>query len=58
MKNLKDEADLTTICTDISPEIHAKLRIIMAREGFRSLRELLKFIATQYVEAYFKQESG
>jgi hypothetical protein len=46
---------LTTICTDVDPETHARLRVIMAREGFRSLRELLKFIATQYAENYFKQ---
>jgi len=44
---------MTVVCTDIPPEIHAKLRVLMAQQGFPSLKELIKYILTEYVKNYY-----
>lgn len=44
---------MVNVCTDVARETHAKLRVIMAQQGYRSLRELLKNIITEYVENYY-----
>ena len=46
---------MVNICADVSPELHAKLRVIMAQQNFSSLKELLKYIVKNYVDTYYAQ---
>jgi DNA-directed RNA polymerase subunit F len=49
---------MVNICVDVPPETHAKLRVIMAQQGFRSLKELLKYVVTQYAETYYSPSTS
>lgn len=49
---------MVNICADVPPETHAKLRYIMVASGFRSLKQLLKNIVQEYVDAYYAQQQS